>query len=128
MDDLIKVYGAGWCPDCRRAKRFLGDQRIPFEWHDIEVDPDGVRTVQERNDGNDIIPTIIFPDGSHLSEPSNEELAEKIGLERTAMMHVYDLIIIGSGLYIVQREQRLRLAARSTPSATEDELAAADAG
>ena len=97
MDDLIKVYGAGWCPDCRRAKRFLGDQRIPFEWHDIEVDPDGVRTVQERNDGNDIIPTIIFPDGSHLSEPSNEVLAEKIGLERTAMMHVYDLIIIGGG-------------------------------
>jgi thioredoxin reductase (NADPH) len=97
MDDLIKVYGAGWCPDCRRAKRFLGDQRIPFEWHDIEVDPDGVRTVQERNDGNNIIPTIIFPDGSHLSEPSNEELAEKIGLERTAMMHVYDLIIIGGG-------------------------------
>jgi thioredoxin reductase (NADPH) len=97
MDDLIKVYGAGWCPDCRRAKRFLGDQRISFEWHDIEVDPDGVRTVRERNDGNDIIPTIIFPDGSHLSEPSNEELAEKIGLERMAMMHVYDLIIIGGG-------------------------------
>ena len=97
MDDLIKVYGASWCPDCRRAKRFLGDQRISFEWHDIEVDPDGVRTVQERNDGNDIIPTIIFPDGSHLSEPSNEELAEKIGLDRIAMMHVYDLIIVGGG-------------------------------
>ena len=97
MDDFIRVYGASWCPDCRRAKRFLGDQRISFEWHDIEVDPDGVRTVQERNDGNNIIPTIIFPDGSHLSEPSNEELAEKIGLERMAMMHVYDLIIAGGG-------------------------------
>ena len=97
MDDVIKVYGASWCPDCRRAKRFLGDQRISFEWHDIEVDPDGVRTVQERNDGNNIIPTIVFPDGSHLSEPSNEELAEKIGLERMAMMHVYDLIIVGGG-------------------------------
>ena len=82
MDDVIKVYGASWCPDCRRAKRFLGDQRISFEWHDIEVDPDGVRTVQERNDGNNIIPTIVFPDGSHLSEPSNEEFAEKIGFER----------------------------------------------
>ena len=97
MDDVIKVYGASWCPDCRRAKRFLGDQRISFEWHDIEVDPDGVRIVQERNDGNNIIPTIVFPDGSHLSEPSNEELAEKIGLERMAMMHVYDLIIVGGG-------------------------------
>jgi thioredoxin reductase (NADPH) len=97
MNDVIRVYGASWCPDCRRAKRFLGDQRISFEWHDIEVDPDGVRTVQERNDGNNIIPTIIFPDSSHLSEPSNEELAEKIGLERMAMMHVYDLIIVGGG-------------------------------
>jgi thioredoxin reductase (NADPH) len=97
MDEVISVYGASWCPDCRRVKRFLGDQRVSFEWHDIEVDPDGVRIVQERNDGNNIIPTIIFPDGSHLSEPSNEELAEKIGLERTAMMHVYDLIIVGGG-------------------------------
>jgi thioredoxin reductase (NADPH) len=97
MDDIIKVYGASWCPDCRRAKRFLGDQRVSFEWHDIETDPDGVRVVQGRNNGNNIIPTIIFPDGSHLSEPSNEELAEKIGLERMAMMHVYDLIIIGGG-------------------------------
>jgi len=97
MDDLIRVYGASWCPDCRRAKRFLGDQRVPFEWHDIEVDADGVKIVQERNNGNNVIPTIIFPDGSHLAEPSNEELAEKIGLERMAMMHVYDVIIIGGG-------------------------------
>jgi thioredoxin reductase (NADPH) len=97
MVESIKVYGASWCPDCRRAKRFLGDQRVPFEWHDIEVDPDGVKIVQERNNGNNVIPTIIFPDGSHLAEPSNEELAEKIGLERTAMMHVYDVIIVGGG-------------------------------
>ena len=97
MGDVIRVFGASWCPDCRRAKRFLGDQRIPFEWHDIEVDPDGVRIVQERNNGNNVIPTIIFPDDSHLAEPSNEELAEKIGLERSAMMHVYDVIIIGGG-------------------------------
>jgi thioredoxin reductase (NADPH) len=97
MNEMIRVYGASWCPDCRRAKRFLGDQRISFEWHDIEVDPEGVRIVQERNNGNNIIPTIIFPDGSHLSEPSNEELAQKIGLERSAMMHVYDLIVIGGG-------------------------------
>jgi thioredoxin reductase (NADPH) len=97
MVDLIRVYGASWCPDCRRAKRFLGDQRIPFEWHDLEVDPDGVRIVQERNGGNNIIPTVVFPDGSHLSEPTNEELADKLGLERSAMQHVYDLIIVGGG-------------------------------
>jgi thioredoxin reductase (NADPH) len=97
MAEGIRVYGASWCPDCRRAKRFLGDQRVPFEWHDIEVDPDGVRVVQEHNDGNNIIPTIVFPDGTHLAEPTNEELADKLGLERSAMMHVYDLIVIGGG-------------------------------
>jgi thioredoxin reductase (NADPH) len=91
------VYGASWCPDCRRAKKFLADQRVPYSWHDIEGDPDGVRVVQERNDGKNIIPTIVFPDGSHLSEPSNEELAERLGLQRQAMQHVYDLIVVGGG-------------------------------
>ncbi|HEU4355797.1 MAG TPA: FAD-dependent oxidoreductase [Actinomycetota bacterium] len=97
MDDLIRVYGASWCPDCRRAKRFLSDQRVPFEWHDIQVEPDGIAVVQERNAGSNTIPTIVFPDGSHLSEPTNEELAEKLGLERSAMSHVYDLIVVGGG-------------------------------
>jgi thioredoxin reductase (NADPH) len=93
----IRLYGASWCPDCRRAKKFLADQRVEYEWHDIETDPDGARIVQEHNDGNNIIPTILFPDGTHLSEPTNEELAEKLGLERTAMQHVYDLIVVGGG-------------------------------
>jgi thioredoxin reductase (NADPH) len=96
MEEIL-VYGASWCPDCRRAKKFLADQRVPYSWHDIEGDPEGVRVVQERNDGKNIIPTIVFPDGSHLSEPSNEELAEKLGLQRQAMQHVYDLIVVGGG-------------------------------
>ncbi len=93
----IKIYGASWCPDCRRAKKFLGEQRVAFEWHDIDGDPEGQKVVQERNNGNNIIPTITFPDGSHLSEPTNEELADKLGLQRSAMMHVYDLVIVGGG-------------------------------
>ena len=93
----IQIYGASWCPDCRRAKKFLSDQRIGYEWFDIETDPSLVSIVQERNNGNDIIPTIIFPDGSHLAEPTNEELAEKLGIQRMAMQHVYDLVIVGGG-------------------------------
>jgi thioredoxin reductase (NADPH) len=93
----IQVYGASWCPDCRRAKKFLADQRIAYEWLDIEGDMSLLEEVQRRNDGNDVIPTIVFPDGSHLAEPTNEELAEKLGIQRTAEMHVYDLIIVGGG-------------------------------
>jgi thioredoxin reductase (NADPH) len=93
----IQLYGASWCPDCRRAKKFLSEQRVPFEWHDIEGREDFQKIVQDRNNGNNVIPTIVFDDDSHLAEPSNEELAEKLGLQRSAMMHVYDLIIVGGG-------------------------------
>jgi thioredoxin reductase (NADPH) len=97
VSELIKVYGAAWCGDCRRAKKFLADQRVSYEWHDIEQNPDLIPFIQEKNDGKNIIPTIVFPDGSHLSEPTNEELANRLGLERMAMQHAYDLIIVGGG-------------------------------
>jgi thioredoxin reductase (NADPH) len=97
VDDLIKVYGASWCNDCRRAKKFLSDQRVSYEWFDIEHDPSLIEEVHARNDGKNIIPTIVFPDGTHLAEPSNEELANKLGLERMAMQHAYDLIVVGGG-------------------------------
>jgi thioredoxin reductase (NADPH) len=93
----IQLYGASWCPDCRRAKKFLADQRVDFDWHDIDGRDDLQALVEERNDGKRIIPTIVFADGSHLAEPSNEELAEKLGLARSAMLHVYDLVIVGGG-------------------------------
>lgn len=93
----IQLYGADWCPDCKRSKRFLADQRIPFTWHDIEADAEALRVVQERNGGKNIIPTIVFPDGTHLAEPSNEELADKLGIPRVAKQHVYDLVIVGGG-------------------------------
>ena len=35
----VKVYGAPWCPDCKRAKKFLGEQRIAYDWTDIDQDP-----------------------------------------------------------------------------------------
>jgi thioredoxin reductase (NADPH) len=93
----IQLYGASWCPDCRRAKKFLADQRVAFEWHDIDGRDELQALVEERNDGKRVIPTIVFADGSHLAEPSNEELAEKLGLARSAMQHVYDLVIVGGG-------------------------------
>lgn len=96
-EGAIQVYGAVWCPDCRRAKKFLSDQRVAFEWHDIDGRDDLIALVEGRNDGKRIIPTIVFPDGSHLAEPSNEELADKLGLTREARQHVYDLIIVGGG-------------------------------
>ena len=93
----VTVYGAYWCPDCRRSKKFLGEQFIPFRWVDIEQDKDGEAYVLQKNNGKRIIPTIVFEDGSFLVEPSNAELAKKLGLKTEAKKTYYDLIIIGGG-------------------------------
>ena len=93
----ITVYGAYWCPDCRRSKQFLGEHQIPYRWVDIEQDPTGEAYVLQKNDGKRIIPTIEFADGSILVEPSNAELAVKLGLKTTAERHHYDLMIVGGG-------------------------------
>ena len=93
----VKVYGAPWCPDCRRSKQFFAEMRIPYDWIDIDQDEDGARIVKEKNAGKQIIPTIIFEDGSFLAEPSNDELARKLGLTMKASRSYYDLIIVGGG-------------------------------
>lgn len=95
--EVIRVYGAHWCPDCRRSKRFLGEQQILYDWIDIEKNEQAQRYVEEVNAGKRIIPTIVFPDGSILVEPSNAELAQKLGLRTEAEREAYDLIVIGGG-------------------------------
>jgi len=93
----ITVYGAPWCPDCRRSKQFLAEQRIPYDWVDIDKDPNGAALVREKNGGRQVIPTIVFEDGSFLAEPANDELARKLGLSLRAEHNFYDLIIVGGG-------------------------------
>jgi thioredoxin reductase (NADPH) len=93
----VTLYGAYWCPDCRRSKKFLGEQFIPFRWVDIEQDMAGEAYVLEKNHGKRIIPLIEFQDGSFLVEPTNAELAQKLGLKTEAKQVYYDLIIIGGG-------------------------------
>lgn len=97
MEAKITVYGAYWCPDCRRAKKFLGEQLIPYRWVDIEQDKAAEQFVLEKNSGKRIIPTIVFEDGSILVEPTNAELAKKLGLQTEAKLSYYDLIIVGGG-------------------------------
>jgi thioredoxin reductase (NADPH) len=93
----IKVFGAPWCPDCKRAKKFLAEHRVQFDWMDIEADAKALRFVEEFQKGGRTIPTIIFGDGSYLLEPSNNQLAKKLGLKLKAERPFYDLIIVGGG-------------------------------
>jgi len=94
---MLTLYGTSWCSDCKRAKQLLGEQRVPYEFVDIDSDEAGLAYVQEVNEGKSIIPVILFDDGSTLVEPSNAELAAKLGLTAEAKGSFYDLVVIGSG-------------------------------
>jgi thioredoxin reductase (NADPH) len=93
----ITVYGAPWCPDCKRAKKFLAEQRISYDWVDIDQDADGLAHVEELQKGGRSIPTIVFDGSDVLIEPTNEDLARKLGLTLEAKRECYDLAIIGGG-------------------------------
>lgn len=94
---VLTVYGATWCPDCKRAKKFFGEHRVAYANVDIDESPDAVSFVEKINNGLRIIPTIIFPDGDILVEPSNAQLADKLGLQTKAHREYYDVIIVGGG-------------------------------
>jgi glutaredoxin len=81
----ITMYGADWCGDCVRAKKFFADNKVDYQWVDLEryenekfVESEVLR----RNNGKKSIPVIVFNDDSHLTEPTNAQLAEKLGINK----------------------------------------------
>ncbi|KAA1296184.1 MAG: NrdH-redoxin [SAR202 cluster bacterium] len=74
----IKVYGTTWCGDCTRAKQFMDENGVSYNWTDVDEETQYQDYIKGLNNGQMRVPTIIFPDGSILVEPSNKELAEKI--------------------------------------------------
>lgn len=73
----IVMYTVEWCPDCRRAKFFFKRKKVDVVEVDVNADKKAEVFVKELNNGNRSVPTIIFPDGSMLVEPSTQELEEK---------------------------------------------------
>ncbi len=93
----ITLYGTLWCGDCKRSKQFFAEQRVPYTFVDVDANAEGLALVERLNGGRHIIPTIVFGDGSTLVEPSNADLAAKLGLRTMAQRRFYDLIVVGSG-------------------------------
>jgi mycoredoxin len=81
----IIFYGVSWCGDCRRARQVFAEKSIKFVDVDIDRDAKAVEFVKQLNRGNRSVPTIIFPDGTSLTEPDTLTLARKLdSLERAA--------------------------------------------
>jgi len=95
--DGIRVAGAQWCANSHGVKDFLARSQIPYQWLDIERDPEAKKLVESSTGGRIRLPVIFFPDGSVEVAPDLRTLAEKVGLATRAQQPFYDLIIIGAG-------------------------------
>ena len=71
---MIKVYATTWCGDCKMALKVLDERQVAYQYIDIDREPEAAKLVQEINGGFRTVPTILFPDGRVLVEPSRREL------------------------------------------------------
>lgn len=95
--DGIRVAGTLWSATSHDIKDFLARNRMPYQWLDIEVDPEALALVEATTEGRHELPVVFFPDGDVLVNPDYRVLAEKCGLQTQAMEDFYDLIIVGAG-------------------------------
>jgi mycoredoxin len=72
------MYGADWCGDCRRSKRYLDEHNVAYTYIDVEADLSAADKVIEINGGAKSIPVIVFDDGTHMTEPSDLDLEAKL--------------------------------------------------
>lgn len=95
--DGIRIAGTLWSPQSHKIKDFLARNRIPYQWLDLEIDPEAQALVESTVEGDNRLPVLFFPDGSTMIQPDFRTLAEKVGLQTQATQPYYDLIIIGAG-------------------------------
>lgn len=76
-EKTVEFYGAKWCGDCARAQALLEHYGVDFTYHNID-ESDEAKVKAMEISGLPRIPVLLFPDGSHLSEPSNTLLNQKL--------------------------------------------------
>lgn len=93
----IILYGADWCPDCRKSKAFLNDNKVNYQFIDTEKNDWAIPIITKLNNGKRRIPTIVINDDIVLVEPENDELRQVLKLDEVKEERVFDSIIIGGG-------------------------------
>lgn len=98
-DHRVIMYGANWCPDCRKSKAYLTDNKINFQYIEIDKEENAwaIPIIKELNNGKRKIPTILINDDIVLVEPENEELRQALNIDVVKEDRIYDTIIIGGG-------------------------------
>jgi thioredoxin reductase (NADPH) len=112
LDDLLESWKQGYRPPFEglrivgprytlrdhQVRDFLSRNNVPYVWLDPEQNKEGLELLSKSNLDDRKLPVVLFPDGSALVQPTQAELAAKIGLRTQAAKDFYDLVIIGAGL------------------------------
>jgi len=96
----LRLLGTRWSPKAYDIREFLARNQVPYQWLDVEAaahDPEVKRLIEKYNPTGQGLPLVVCPDGSCLSEPSQDQVAEKAGLRTRAELDFYDVAIIGGG-------------------------------
>ncbi|MEU4208854.1 mycoredoxin [Streptomyces sp. NPDC026206] len=80
MSSSVTMYSTTWCGYCRRLKSQMEREGIAYNEINIELDADSAAFVEKANGGNQTVPTVLFPDGSTLTNPSLAQVKAKIGV------------------------------------------------
>ncbi|HKZ54869.1 MAG TPA: FAD-dependent oxidoreductase [Anaerolineales bacterium] len=94
----IRIVGHRWSPQAHQIRDFLARNQVSYRFLDLEGGEQEARDYLDlaRKDPTQL-PLVFFPDGSYLTQPSNVQVAEKVGLQVRAEKPFYDLIIVGAG-------------------------------
>jgi thioredoxin reductase (NADPH) len=97
----IRLIGHRWSPLTHQIKDFLSRNQIPYHWLDIELESqasEAQKLLTAASLEASRLPVVIFPDGSHLVQPENAQVVEKLsGRKLQASKPFYDLVIVGAG-------------------------------
>ena len=93
----IRVVGHQWSAQSHQIKDFLARNLVPYQWLDIEIDEEARHLLELSGSDSSRLPLVLFPDGPTLTQPTNIEVAEKIGLKTHPGLPFYDLVIVGAG-------------------------------
>ena len=75
---ILTMYSTTWCGYCRRLKNQLDREGITYTEVDIEAHPEAAQFVMQVNNGNQTVPTVLFPDGSAATNPSLAEVKARL--------------------------------------------------
>ena len=93
----LQVIGSRFSPEAHKIRDFLARNCVPFEWLDVDRDPEARRLLGDTDAKSSALPIVVFPDGAKLTQPTNAEIAKKIGLTVRPQGDFYDLVIVGGG-------------------------------